>query len=715
MEPTIKKLVYAACPNFPSDREVKQTKDSFQWFKIIKATRTLMVPPANVLRVNMIELDRFVESINSFATCDPDASVYDWDHLHLEEATGEDIIPMMERVATKALENEGIVSCDIETRGLEWEGNALISIGFAWSENDCAAIYDIPIKGTNFNGEIAGVYEALQRFFSSKDIAFVWHNGKFDCGKLKYLCNIDARVDEDTMLLHYVGINEKRGTHGLKELGQLYLQAPPWEDQLDQIKKEYCKKHKIKLAEFHYDMIPTQVLIPYMQRDCIAAYRLLKLFRKLARPESNFIYRKLIEASNVYCQVELNGLYLDMEYLEQLEYDLDIEYREAIKGLQQAIAGIWDPVRYAQESGAKKVEQFNPGSPKQMKWMLQQVMGHPVDSTDALTLETLSRLAEGTNPKASQFLQSILALRKLKKQMDTYVQGMRNAVCRDSRVRGTFNLHGTETGRLSSNNPNMQNIPRDKRIKNLFGASPGTVMVQLDYSQAELRVLAVLSGDPSMIKCYVDDEDLHAQVAQDLFGPNFTKEQRSMSKTINFGIAYGRGPSSIAENFNKSMTEAREIINKWFQSKPNVKQYIDTQRAKPLKGEPCVTLLGRERHFVITDEELNHIQNEYINTPIQSLASDITMLSLLSIHNWIYQYQLQDVAKIVTTVHDSIILEVIDAPEIVQQVATQCQQIMAETPQVYLPDCPVPFKADVEVGYSWGNLMEMEEYLQCEC
>ena len=152
------------------------------------------------------------------------------------------------------------------------------------------------------------------------------------------------------------------------------------------------------------------------------------------------------------------------------------------------------------------------------------------------------------------------------------------------------------------------------------------------------------------------------------------------------------------------MQESQEIINKWFKSKPKVKQYIDTQRRKPLKGEPCVSLLGRERHFVITNENLYHVQNEYINTPIQSLASDFTMLSLIAISDWLDESGID--ARIITTVHDSIILEVVDNKEIIDKVATKCQQIMAETPKKFVPDCPVPFRADAEIGYSWGALEE---------
>ncbi len=725
MDQAINKLVKAACPDFPLDREVRGTRDTLQWYKIVASERALMVPQANVLRVNMLELDRFIEAVNAFAKCDPTASRYNWDNLDLYEASTPDTILEMLHTVREVAQGK-MIACDIETRGLEWEDNKLLSIGFATDEDTCYAIRNIPIIGAPEQVDefgdtlyhLTAVWEALQKLFTDTSITWCWHNGKFDTGRLKYMCNLDARVDEDTMLLHYVGINEKRGTHGLKDLGQLYLQAPAWDDELDRIKKEFCKKNKMLLSEFHYDDIPTEVLIPYMQRDCVATYRLLNLFKELQRPESVFIYQQLIRASNAYRDVELAGVRLDFDYLEDLEYELDEESGVAQEKLDKVAQQIWDPVLYSKTTGAKitkNSEKFNVKSPKQLKWMLGEVLGYQVQSTDALYMgELLDQCDLGiiTNPIAREFIQSIMAVRKNHKYMDTYVCGLRNVMCRDYRVRGTFNLHGTETGRLSSSNPNMQNIPRDKRVKNLICSAPGTVLVQMDYSQAELRVLAMLSGDRSMIQCYVNDEDLHAQVARDIFGEDFTKEQRNMAKTINFGIAYGRGPSSISENFKVPMVEARGIIERWFQSKPSVRNYINQQRSKPLHGEDCVTMLGRMRHFVITDSELNHIQNEYINTPIQSLASDMTMLSLVEIHDWLQQMNYTERAKIVTTVHDSIILEVEDTPELVKEVAEKCQYIMATTPKKFIPDCPVPFKADVEVGYSWGKLMEMDEYVE---
>lgn len=715
MTPELERLVRAICSDFPVDKQVKSSHDQFSWFKVIRATNTLVIPPLNYVKSNMIMLDKTVEAITAFSCCEQDAPEYDWENLNLYEASdAEGILKLLAEVRKVA---QGDIAVDIETRRVEWEDNRLLSIGFATDENTCYAIYNIPIFGASGEDdigfgdkcEVTAVRKELQELLSDPHLNFIWHNGKFDCSRLKYLCNLDARIDDDTMLMHYCAINEKRGTHGLKDLGQLYLQAPAWDDELDRIKKEWCRTNKVKLADFMYDDIPTSVLIPYMQRDCIATYRLKRVFKRLGRKEADFIYRKLIDASNVYMRVELAGMRIDIDYLEDLEYELEKDLDKAGKHLDEVSARIWNPIAYAEKTKAKVKanEKFNIKSPKQLKWMLEEVLGYPVPSTDAATMDMLLEEVENgviTNPIARDFLEAIGIVRKCSKYMDTYVQGFREAMCHDFRIRGTFNLHGTETGRLSSSNPNMQNIPRDKRIKNLMCATPGKILLQLDYSQAELRVLAMLSEDPWLTQVYLDGKDLHDAVAADMFGPNFDKEQRVMAKTINFGIAYGRGPGSLAQTFKKSMSEARAIIDKWYKPMPKVKEWINNRRLMAAKGEQCTTPFGRERHFVVNNENLNHVQNEYINTPIQSIASDFTMFSLIEIDNWLHQEGLQDRAAIITTVHDSIILEIDDDKELVDRCAESCTKIMAETPGKYIPGCPVPFKADAEIGYAWGKL-----------
>ncbi len=703
------KLVKAIIPDFPSDRAVRVTKDVSTWYKINTTIRTLYVPPVQVLKSNVRELDRFAEAIHSFAAGELSEKAYNWTDLTTYEFTGNRVaeaVALMHQDLLRRDVSERYVSCDIETRRVEWMDNKLLAIGFGIDANTSMAFYDCDWQ----NQEI---HEALQAMFDDTSIRFIWQNGKFDCGRLKYLVDLNARVDEDTMLLHYIGINEKQGTHGLKDMGQLYLQAPAWDEELDRIKKEWCRKNKVRLDDFMYDYFEPSVLIPYMQRDCIATYRLLFEFRKLARPESDFIYRQLIRASNVYMQVELNGVYLDLQAAEDLEFQLDNSIREASIKMDEVAATIWNPELYKRMTGAKSAtDKFNVKSPKQLKWMLQEVLGYPINSTNAATFKALMYdIDRGAvqSPVAREFVESINTVRRDSKALETFVLGLRDNMCSDHRVRGTFNLHGTETGRLSSNKPNMQNIPRNKAIKNLLRAAPGHQLLQLDYSQAELRVLAMLSGDPTLIQIYKDGQDLHNAVTDNMFGPGShkDKELRNLAKTINFGIAYGRGASSISEAFGKSRQESQEIIDKWFASMPLVKTFINNRRKMVTRGEPCVTLLGRERHFVITNEELYHIQNEYINTPIQSLASDFTMLSLMGIHDHLLA-KYHGKARIVTTVHDSIILEVEDDLTLIKSVGRDCVAIMATTPLQYVPECPVPFVADAEYGYRWGDLTKLD-------
>ena len=695
------RIVKDLFPNFPEDRSIVTTPDWSRYFRINYAERCLYVPTEGALRARLDLLDKFIDSIDAFQVADLDHPI-DWSDgsttYVVDNGDQQQALKLIAELYKRAryFDDVQYIAVDIETRRIEYTGNKVLAIGFATNPTEAIII-------TCFTPVTV---KALQNLFSVPEdkCRFIWHNGKFDTGRLKWLENIDARVDEDTMLLHYVGINERRGTHGLKDLGALYLQAPMWDDQLDQIRKEYCKAHKIRLRDFTYDMFPKEVLWKYLHFDVLVTYRLFFVFQELARENSKFIYRKLIQASNTYRRVELNGVQIDLNYLEDLEYDLEQRIKAASVEADRVIRAVWNPIKYMRDTGAKTAN-FNMNSPKQLKWLLETVTGKQLKGTDK---ESLADLFDEVGDRYP-VINAIRDLRKLNKYMDTYVSGFRELLCEDGRIHGTYNLHGTETGRLSSSEPNMQNIPRDKTIKNLIVAEDGYKLVQLDYSQAELRVLAYLSKDKFLTGVYQRDEDLHDAVATQMFGPNFTKEQRVQAKTINFGVAYGRGPASIQQTFKISMGEARSLINNWFAQMPQVKEWITKQRDMALKNQIPVTVLGRERHFVITYEALNHIQNEYVNFPIQSLASDMTMLSLLSIQEWIDDNDLAADVRIILSVHDSIVLEVReDVPGLVDRVARTAVDIMANTPQKYLKDNEVPFKADAEVGYAWGDLKKWE-------
>ncbi len=695
----MERFVEGLFPDFPEDRQVVATMDWSKYFKIDYNKKCLYVPTEGALRAHLSLIDPYMDSVGAFAKADLTIPPNWTNTLYTtDEGDADKALTLIHGLRKKIEEGTSLMSCDIETRRVEWLDNRVLATGFGVDWNHAVII-------TAYTDEV--IYE-LQRLFDMPQDAcrWIWHNGKFDTGRMEWLQNIRARVDEDTMLMHYVGINERRGTHGLKELGSIYLQAPAWDDDLDKIRKEYCRTHKLKLKDFTYDMFPRDILWKYLHFDCIATLRLYHTLKPLMREGSEDIYRKLIKASNTYRKVELNGVKIDTEYLEDLEYDLEKKIVVATKEVAQTVKTVWNPLQYAKDTGAKATvaTAFNQSSPKQLKWLLETVTNKKLPGTDKETLADLFEEVGEQYPVVS----AIRDLRKLNKYMDTYVAGFRDLLCPDGRIHGTYNLHGTETGRLSSSEPNMQNIPRDKTIKNLIVAPEGYKLVQLDYSQAELRVLAYLSKDKFLTRVYQEDHDLHDAVATQMFGPNFTKEQRVQAKTINFGVAYGRGPANIAKVFHLSMSEAKALINNWFAQMPQVKAWIDNQRSMVLKNITPTTPLGRERHFVVTYEALNHIQNEYVNFPIQSIASDMTMLSLIAIQDWIEENGYQNDVRIVLSVHDSIVLEVMDDDDLVREVVETAVKIMHDTPDKYLKDNEVPFKADAEVGYAWGNLSKWE-------
>lgn len=686
-------LVKVICPDFPEDKKVQPTVNHERWFKVINGT--LYVPTETILKGNFLLLDKFIEALHNFEISEPEKGWWD-DTLvsgkHIKKL--DECLDVLDTLGTYKT-----LAVDIETRDTGYDGNKVLLIGFAYSDYDSIVIANFEPK----------VIEALQKLFNKKDVTFIWHNGKFDTTRLKYLLGIDARIDEDTMLQHYVGINERKGTHGLKDLAELYLQAPKWDDQLDNYKRKWCVQHKVLLKDFKYDMIPSEILIPYLYRDTCATYQLFKRFNTLMRPGSKDIYCKLVKASNVFKDIEVQGCLVDTNYLYELQDNLDSLIVSAEKHVMEEANRTWDPVAYVQETDARACpKEFSIKSPKQLKWMLQKVTNERIESTNKETMDILIEKYPNV-----PFLQAIADLRKYNKYMDTYVQGMFAVLNKDNRVRCTFNLHGTETGRLSCSAPNMQNIPRLKLIKNLFIAPEGYKLVQLDYSQAELRVLAYMSQDEYLRETYREGKDLHDAMALKIFGEGFTKEQRVAAKTINFGIPYGRGPGSMASKMHMTVQQATQTIKDWYKAAPGAKKYVDQMRQAPYaKGEPYTTVFGRQRHYIITYENRNHVENEAVNFPISSIASDLTMLSVCAIHDQLLKEGID--ARIVNTVHDSIIIECIDQPDALKRVVEIGTTTMAEMPKKYLtnPVLDFPFRADAEIGKSWGDLENADEALQ---
>ena len=657
--------------------EITSNEDAY--LKVVNGK--LLLPNPGWLRYHLRYLDNVIESIKAFAQGLLAVETIDIDQF--EKKVIVDPIEGIKFLRFLSVKYK-VFSVDIETDNTlpDAKRNRLLCIGVG---------YEL-FKGVAFRRECFEhkLFRALfQTFVKRKDFTFVLQNGIFDLSRLKIIEGIELKLDEDTLLMHYCGINEHKGTHGLKQMAQLYLGFPEWEKPLDEWKHQYCRTNKIKLKDFQYGFFDQNWLAEYCCIDCCATLQLLYKFRQLMRPESLSIYRKLIVASKYYARMIERGMLLNMDYWEELRCKLEYERLDLEDELEVLIPDV-------------KIT-----SPVQLKAWLQAAFPYDyIETTDKDTMENL--LLKYPDDVR---LQKILAYRKNLKYLKTYVYGLWERKDTENVIHCEFKLHGTETGRLSSANPNMQNIPRNSDIKRLFKAREGYKYIQLDYSQAELRVLAYVSQDDHLKECYREGKDLHLEIQKRLFKDKFdehNKDQRTIAKTINFGIPYGRTAGGMSRKLRISMPEARGFLKLWFEANPKVKDYIAKCHAMSMSDpqDVWVTAFGRSRHYFVTADSVHHVQNQAVNFPISSTANDLTIHSLVEIGQWLEEQKLD--AYLINTVHDSIVIEA--RPKDIQRISEKCQEIMASIPQKYLTGLDIPFRADVEVGDNYGDLSEPDWY-----
>jgi len=575
--------------------------------------------------------------------------------------------------AVSFLLRKKLLAADIETSGYNPLVDRILSLAVCWDNNKVAVFPDELLKT-----------KEVKRLLESQGPRWVWHNGKFDTSFLR-ASGLDARVDEDTMLMHYA-LDENRGTHDLKQLAGDLLGAPDYKQEL----RKYL--HRVSDS---FEIIPRPVLYKYQARDADCTFQIYTILRKQLEkaPDLVGLYKDLlIPASHFLQRVENRGMYVNRQYLDNLEKTLSAKLEGDRQAIFEEVEDFWDTEMYARQTGAKSIpSEFNPGSPLQLRWVLGRNLRRQVADTRE---DTLIRLPQ------TRLVRTILEYRETAKALSTYVTGIRERIDRDSRVRSTYLLHGTSTGRLSSRGPNMQNIPRDKTIRNVFQAPPGRVLVEMDYSQIELRILAYLSNDRFLRDVYMRGRDLHDEVALALFGEGFTKEQRIRAKFVNFGIAYGRGAGSIAHEFGIDFPEAQRMIKEWFRRAPEARDFINECRRAPNLGKPMSTLFGRRRRFsLVTRENLNALQNEAVNFPMQSTASDITLTFAMR-----YDSALRSKWKagIVNLIHDSVLIEVPKTANL-EELISWTRGVMCRHPQELL-ETDLPFEVSVSKGTLWGDI-----------
>lgn len=392
-----------------------------------------------------------------------------------------------------------------------------------------------------------------------------------------------------------------------------------------------------------------------------------------------------IPLAEVLSSMEIEGVKLDTEALREFGDAL----QPKIKEIKQDIY---------KEAG----HEFNIGSPKQLSVVLFEELGLPAGkkrktgySTDADTLEGL----RGRHP----IIPLIFDYRTLTKLYNTYVKGLEAAVSPDGRMHTTFKQTETRTGRISSAEPNIQNIPVRTEIgrnfRRFFVAGEGRMLADADYSQIELRVLAHLSGDKAMIKTFCEGGDIHTETAASVLNvpPELiTPEQRRSAKAVNFGIVYGIGAFSLAKDINVSVPEAKRYIDDYLTHYSGVKAYMDKVTASAEKDGWAVTMFGRKRfipEILSTNKTVKALGKRIaMNTPIQGTAADIIKIAMIRVYRRLKK-ELPE-AKLILQVHDELIVE---APE---AQADKAAQILTEEMQGAVK-LAVPLTADAKEGRSW--------------
>jgi DNA polymerase-1 len=390
----------------------------------------------------------------------------------------------------------------------------------------------------------------------------------------------------------------------------------------------------------------------------------------------------------VLADMEYTGIKLDVNYLKKFDRQLE----DDISDLEQKIYGYAD-------------QEFNIGSPSQLGDVLFTKLNLPIQGVKkgksgySTAASELAKL-RGLHP----IIDLISQYREVVKLKNTYVDTLPQQVDENSRLHTTFSLTVAPTGRLSSSDPNLQNIPvkteLGKNIRTAFVAGQGNLFVSADYSQFELRLAAALSGDPGMIKAFNNDEDIHAETAAQLYGipvDKVTKAQRSSVKAVNFGIMYGLGPHALSEQTGMSFAEARDFINKYFEIRPKLKEYIELQRKLALEQGYVETILGRRRPT--PDVKSSNFQvreaayRAAVNMPLQGSAADIMKLAMIKV-----AAQLDPDSKMLLQIHDSILLEVPKAK------AEKVGKMVKEQMESAYTNLPLKLKTDISTGTNWGKL-----------
>ena len=605
-------------------------------------------------------------------------------------ANSESMINLMIQLIKK----EGAFSFDTETSSLSPFESELVGISISTQPGTG---WYIPIAHEEGENISESALQFVKDIFKDPFIEKIAHNANFD---ISVLVNNNFEINNlnfDTMIA--ANLLSKRST-GLKKLCLDIIQEEmtPIEDLIGKGKDQISFKN-----------VSIEKAVDYSCADADVTLRLKNIFEKDLDESGLMKVMNEIEIplTTVLVDMQKNGVFVNKEPLHNFSRELNEEIKDLEKKAKEIIG----------------TDEINLGSTQQLAEVLTKEMKVPEKgwlrktkktgkhSTDESNLrEILTKLKEPENkdlvhPGTEDLVNIILKLREQSKLKNTYTDPIPNMVNNNTgRLHAYFNQAGTATGRLSSSEPNLQNIPvkteNRNQIRKAFEAQEGYVLMSADYSQIELRILAHISEEPSLLKAFINNEDIHDATAKTIYQTeNVSKEQRRVAKILNFGVIYGLSPDGVSRQTDLTRIQGKEFIDLYFSKYPEIKRYIDEVIQSAKKNKFVETLTRRRR--LIPEINSNNWRDRAsaermaINMPIQGSAADVIKIAMINISKIIKEKNIA--SKMIIQVHDELIFEVPQEEILIME--NLLNEIMPQA--LYLK---VPLSIDISYGKTWGDL-----------
>lgn len=599
------------------------------------------------------------------------------------------------------LQKQSRFAIDLETTGLSPLTCDIVGLAFTWKAEEA---WYLAVRGPENEPvlDIEPTLEKLRPILEDPSIDKVNQNIKYDWLVLRANGIQLAGVKGDSMIADYL-LHAGERSHSLNDLAAREL-----DHSMIPITDLIGKKTR-KQPQLRMDQISPEKVTEYAGEDSDAAWRLCERLEQNLQEESRLweLYQELeIPLIEVLVELEANGIRLDVEYLGQFSDELGKQLEQITEEIY-ALAG--------HEFKINSLPQLRQVLFTEMKLPVQKKTNTGEPSTDH---ETLEKLAAMTELSGHELPKKMLEHRELSKLKSTYVDALPELVNeKTGRIHTSFNQTVAATGRLSSSDPNLQNIPirreQGQQIRQAFLPEDGWQLLTADYSQIELRLLAHFSGDETLKRAFHEDKDVHTAVAMKVFGveeKDVTKDMRRSAKTVNFGVIYGISSHGLSVRLGISRDEAAQFIDSYFDRYPKVLQYQTDLLKKCHETGYVSTILGRRRAFdrfgVRPDskyQQRNQIEREAINMEVQGSAADLIKIAMLNVYRRLRREKLR--SRTLLQIHDELVFEV--PPEEMDKVPAMVLEEMTG-PVAERMKLSVPLKVDLATGPNWLETTPLE-------